>query len=74
MSYLRDTGISTSQKLILHHVTGATGPPPASTDTDSYARWSEGDYTPWVQLEEALQATAPPATSSAQSTVFEDEE
>ena len=55
-------------------MTGATPPPPTATATDSCARWSEGDYTPWIQLEEALVATDPPATSFAQSVVFEDEE
>ena len=74
MAYHHETAISDSQRLILHHVTSAPGPPPAATPIDSYARFSEGDYTPWIQLEEALEATAPPASSSAQFDVFEDED
>ena len=74
MAYRRETAISDSQKLILHHVTSAPGPPPAATPVKSYARFCEGDYTPWTQLEEALEATAPKTSSYAQYEPFEDED
>ena len=73
MAYRRDTAISDSQRLILHHVTSAPGPPPEATPVDSYASFCEGDYTSWTQIEEALKATAPKTSSYAQYEPFEDE-
>ena len=46
MAYRRDTAISDSQRLILHHVTSSPGPPPAASPIDSYAGFCEGDYIP----------------------------
>ena len=74
MSYRRDVDSSNSQKLILHHVSGSTAPPPTATDADSYARWSEGDYTPWVQIDDALKLTAPAGASYVQPEDDEDNE
>ena len=66
MSYCRDVASSNSQQLILHHVSGSTAPPPTAAAPDSYAGWSEGDFTPWVQIGDALKATAPAGASFAQ--------
>ena len=75
MSYVRDLGTTSSQKKILHHVSGATGSPPKDLVPDSYASWSTGDYTPWLQIEDALRATDAIAYSRARADdIFEEEE
>ena len=66
MSYRRGIKSSNAQQLILHHVSGSSATPPTATVPDSYAGWSEGDFTPWVQIGDALKATAPAGASFAQ--------
>ena len=48
MAYKRDVASSNNHKMFLHHVSGSTEPPPTPVVPDSYAGFSEGDYTPWV--------------------------
>ena len=73
MAYHRDVASSNTQKLILHHVSGSTDDPPADAPTASYENWADEDYTPWVQINEALKLTAPPGAVYAQPPLFEDE-
>ena len=74
MSYRRDIKSSNAQQLILHHVSGSSAPPPTAAVPNSYAEWAEDDFTPWVQIGDALTATAPAGASYAQPDDDEDDE
>ena len=54
MVYKCDVALSDSQKQIMHHVSNASGDPPAASHVDSYARFCEGNFTPLVQIGAAL--------------------
>ena len=54
-------------------MSGATGTPPTAKAPDSYAQWSSSASTPWAQIEDALRATYPAASSSAPAADDEEE-
>ena len=73
MSYKRDVDNSNNQKMILHHVSGSADPPPTAAVPDSYEGFCAGDYTPWVQINSALQLMAPAGASYSEHHLFEDD-
>ena len=74
MTYKREVALADAQKQILHHVSNAPRSPPAATPIDSYARFCEGDYTPWTQIAAALDDTSAKDFTYAQHDPLEDED
>lgn len=67
-AYKDRLNIAHTQKLILHHVTNATGSPPKAPEPTAYHKWNT-DQVPWHRMERHLygdlEASPPPAESSA---------
>ena len=55
-------------------MSGSTDAPPTDAQATSYENWADEDYTPWVQINEALKLTAPPGVVYAHPPMFEDKE
>lgn len=75
-SYCNEVASANNQQLILHRLSGSSDPPPAAREPESYAVWTEQDDSPWVNMSDTLQATAPTyaGPSHAQADDEEDEE
>ena len=72
-SYRRDHKMAETQKLILHHVKGASGVPPVASKPISYAQWSEDiSQYPWVYMERSLYRP-PPSAEAAHGADDEDD-
>ena len=71
-AYRERRDIAHSQQLILHHVSGAAGPPPKSPTPVAYNKWNTS-HVNWVEMEQQLYS-APVASSPPQAQVSDDED
>ena len=73
VAYKERQSIAYDQKLILHHVTGASGAPPTHPTPSTYSRWNSGSGVDYGELERHLFPPAP-ATTADDDDEDEDEE
>ena len=71
VAYKERLEIAHDQKLILHHVTGASGAPPTRPTPTPYARWNSSSGLNYGELERHL---FPPAATADADDEDEDEE
>ena len=65
-----------NQQVILHHVSGARGPPPAPSQPVSFTRWNRDSSSrfPWDDMEHSLYRPTPTAAVEELSDDDEDPE
>ena len=75
-AYRRDHTMAGNQQVILHHVSGARGPPPAPSQPASFTRWNRYSSSrfPWDDMERSLYRPTPTAAVEELSDDDEDDD